>query len=172
MKELSRIIHLFENCFKGQPSAWHGSSLIPLLENVSAAKAQKLIIPDSHSIWEIVLHIPVWKKETIKCLEGKTFPFLPTKKEWPPINDTSEKAWENAVQELKNTHKQLMDAICKFDPEKLETRIIIDKTWSPPWSTTTYYDLLHGILHHDIYHTGQIAILKKHFARALRLEED
>ena len=141
--------------------AWHGSSTIQLLGDITAEKALKRANPNAHTIWEIVNHMPVWKDEARKCLQGGTFPFLPTEKEWPPITDTSEKAWEEAIQNLKNTHQRLLDAIYKFEPEKLDEPISIDKTWPAPWSTTTYYGLLHGTLHHDVYHTGQIAILKK-----------
>lgn len=161
MNELTRIISQFENCFKGTPMAWHGASTLPLLQDISAEKAQIQAMPDAHTIWEVVHHMTVWKEEARKCLHGGTFPFLPTEKEWPPVNDTSEKAWEVALENLVKTHQHLLDAIAGFDTEKLDDPISIDKSWPDPWSTTSYYGLLHGTLHHDVYHTGQIAILKK-----------
>ena len=141
--------------------AWHGSSTLPLLEDVTAEIANQRNSPESHIIWEIVYHMQVWKEEARKTLEGGTFPFLPTEKEWPPLKDTSEKAWIEAVQNLKDTHRRLISAIEVFELGLLDNVIKIDKTWPSPWSSTTYYGVLHGTLHHDVYHTGQIAILKK-----------
>ena len=160
MTEIKRISHLFEACFEGKP-AWHGYSLLLLLKDVTAEKALRRPIPDAHTIWEIVLHIIVWDDEARKCLEGETFPFLPLDENWPPINDTSEEAWKETVEELKRAHQRLLNAIAKFDPEKLDNQINIEELWSAPWSTTTYYELLHGTINHDVYHTGQMAILKK-----------
>lgn len=160
MTELKRIAHLFEECSEGQP-AWHGSSVLQLLEDVTAEKALRRPIPDAHTIWEIVLHLIVWDDETRKCLEGEAFPRLPDEENWPPIKDTSEEAWKETVEELKRVHQRLHETLAKFDPQKLDHKINIDESWTEPWSTTSYYELLHGTIHHDVYHTGQIAILRK-----------
>lgn len=160
MSEVKRISHLFKECFEGQP-AWHGSSVLEILEDVTAEKALRRPIPDAHTIWEIVLHLIVWDDETRKCLEGDTFPRLGEEENWPSINDTSEKAWKETVEELKRVHLRLLDALTSFDPKKLDYQINIGESWTAPWSTTSYYELLHGTIHHDVYHTGQIAILKK-----------
>lgn len=160
MTELKRISHLFKECFKGQP-AWHGSSVLELLKDVTSENALRRPIPDVHTIWEIVLHLIVWDDETRKCLEGETLPLLPLDEDWPSINDTCEEAWKETVEKQKKGHQCLLDSIAKFDPEKLDYQINIDESWPDPWSTTSYYELLHGILHHDVYHAGQMVILKK-----------
>jgi uncharacterized damage-inducible protein DinB len=158
-KENEKIAVLLNSSFEGQ--AWHGASIISLLEDVSAEQALKHPIPNAHSIWEIVQHVTVYEKEAKNNLEGKTFPFLPQDENWPPIIDTSEDAWKRTVEHLKTTHYGLLDAIAKFDPDGLDNQIDIVSAWPVPWSNTSYYTLLHGTINHDVYHAGQIAVLKK-----------
>lgn len=160
MTELKRIYDLLKNVFESRP-AWHGSSVLQLLEDVTSTQALRRPIPNAHTIWELVLHITVWEDEARKCLEGETFPRLPNEKDWPPARDTSEEAWHKTVEELKKVHQHLLKTLAEFDPERLNSRIPIDGSYPSPWSTTTFYVMLHGIGHHAIYHAGQIAILKK-----------
>ncbi len=161
MTELSRIMHQFENCFKGNPYAWHGSSLLPTIENILAEKAIQRPIPEVHNIWELVNHITIWRNEAKKSLEGDSFPFLPDDQEWPPIHDKSEEAWKETIDKLIITHKGFMETLTSFDPTLFDVRINIGEPWSSPWLETTFYELIYGTLHHEIYHTGQIALLKK-----------
>ena len=78
---------------------------------------------------------------------------------WRPVNDTSEAAWEHAKKYLIDTHRALLDAIAQLDEARLNEPIIVNS--STPFSTV--YVTLHGGVQHDLYHAGQIAILKKAF---------
>ena len=142
MKELSRIIHQFENSFNGKPTAWYGSPLLSTIEELTAEKALKRPITEAHNIWELVNHITVWKNEAIKSLKGDLFPFLPDDKEWPPILDNSEKAWKDTIEKLKMTHKEYMETISSFDPDKFDTRINISEPWFSPWLSRLFSDSL------------------------------
>ena len=77
--------------------------------------------------------------------------------DWEPINDTSAAAWEATKQELIDNHRKLLDAISSVDESRLDESIYIDP--NVPYSSV--YVTLHGGVQHDLYHAGQIAMLKK-----------
>ena len=67
--------------------------------------------------------------------------------------DTSEAAWENALAELERGHRQLRQSISALSDDRLGNIV--------PGKEDSVYVLLHGIVQHDLYHAGQIALLKK-----------
>jgi len=154
MAEVERILDQFRRAFDGE--AWHGPSLLSLLSDVSATQAVSHPIPSAHSIWELVLHIAAWERACRRRLQGDKAQ-LSDVENFPPISDSSEQAWERAKQELIQTHRELLEVIASVDDSRLDEPIISD-------STTRYssiYVTLHGVVQHDLYHGGQIAILKK-----------
>lgn len=154
MTEVERILDQFRRAFDGE--AWHGPSLVSLLSDVSATQAVSHPIPSAHSIWELVLHIAAWERACKRRLEGDKAQ-LSDVENFPPISDSREQAWERAKQELIQTHRELLEVIASLDDSRLDEPIISD-------STTKYssiYVTLHGVVQHDLYHGGQIAILKK-----------
>ena len=152
--EVDRIRDQFRRAFDGE--AWHGPSVLALLEGVTAAQAAAHPIPDAHSIWELTLHIAAWERACLRRLQGDPAR-LSDEEDWRPINDTTETAWENTKQYLIDTHRELLDAIAGLDETRLNEPIITDA--STPYSSV--YVTLHGGVQHDLYHAGQIAMLKK-----------
>jgi hypothetical protein len=73
------------------------------------------------------------------------------------LNDFSEAQWEKTKQELVDTHNRLLAAIAAVDDARLDQPIIND----PETPFSSVYVTLHGGVQHDLYHAGQIAILKK-----------
>jgi YD repeat-containing protein len=69
------------------------------------------------------------------------------------VKDKSEQAWRKTLEELKQAHRQLYDAIGRLTEERLAD-IISGKGY-------TAYFMLHGVVQHNLYHAGQIALLKK-----------
>ncbi|HEX2271702.1 MAG TPA: DinB family protein [Pyrinomonadaceae bacterium] len=154
MSEVKRIRDQFERAFDGE--AWHGPSVLALLEGVTAAQAAAHPIPGAHSIWELTLHIAAWEDACRRRLEGDPAQ-LSDNENWRPIPDTSEAAWQATKQELIDTHRRLLNAIAALDESRLDQPIIA----SGPASYSSVYVTLHGGVQHDLYHAGQIAILKK-----------
>lgn len=152
--EVDRIRDQFRRAFDGE--AWHGPAVLALLEGVTAAQATAHPIPGAHSIWELTLHIAAWEEACRRRLQGDPAQ-LSDEENFRPINDTSEAAWENAKQYLIDTHRELLDAIAQLDEARLNEPIIVNS--STPYSTV--YVTLHGGVQHDLYHAGQIAVLKK-----------
>jgi uncharacterized damage-inducible protein DinB len=154
MTEIERICDQFRRAFDG--NAWHGPSVLNLLQGVSAEQAASHPVPSAHSIWQLVNHIRAWEGACLRRLNGDPAR-LSDEEDWPAVTDTSDEAWEQAKSELVTTHEGLLKAIAGFDDTRLDEPIIQDS--STPFSTV--YVTLHGGVQHDLYHAGQIAVLKK-----------
>ncbi len=150
MAEAARIADQLRRAFEGD--AWHGPALLELLEDVDAATAAARPIPDVHSIWELVLHIEAWDGAAIKRLSGKKAQ-LKGKKNFPPVPKATEAAWREAVAHAKRTHETLVRTVAGLSEKRLRDRC--------PGKKYDFYHLLHGVAQHELYHAGQIAILKK-----------
>lgn len=152
--EVERIRDQFRRAFDGE--AWHGPSVLKILEGVTAEQAAAHPIPGAHSIWELTLHIAAWESACKRRLEGDPAQ-LTDEEDWQPINDTSEAAWEKTKQHLVETHRELLNAIAHVDESRLNEPIIEH----PQIPFSSVYVTLHGGVQHDLYHAGQIAMLKK-----------
>lgn len=150
MAEVKRIKEQLKRAF--EKDAWHGPAVLEVLNGVTAQQAAARPIPGAHSIWEITLHVSGWAGVLKSRVEGKWMD-QPAEGDWPAIADTSPAAWEKAVKVLKTRHAGLQRAISKLTDKKLDKPIAKGKS--------TYYSSLHGILQHDLYHAGQMAVLKK-----------
>lgn len=154
VSEVERIRDQFHRAFEGD--AWHGPPVLALLNGITAQQAAAHPIPGAHSIWELTLHILAWERACKRRLEGDPAQ-LTSEEDWQSFNDTSEAAWENTRQQLIDNHRALLAAIAKLDDSRLNEPIIRDA--ETPYSSV--YVTLHGVVQHDLYHAGQIAIVKK-----------
>jgi len=154
MTELQRISDQLQRAFNGE--AWHGPSVLKILDGVTAQQAAAHPIPGAHSIWELTLHIAAWENACRRRLEGDPAQ-LSDEEDWPTIEDTGEEAWHATHQHLRDNHQALLDAIAALDESNLD-RPIIENAETP---FSSVYVTLHGAVQHDLYHAGQIAILKK-----------
>lgn len=154
MSEIDRISDQFRRAFDGD--AWHGPSVMKVLEGVTAKQAASHPIAGAHSIWELVNHIGAWEKACFRRLNGDPAQ-LTDDEDWPAVTDTSDSAWENTKRELAVNHEALLSAVAAQDESRLDQPIIKDAS-KPSYSV---YVTLHGGVQHDLYHAGQIAILKK-----------
>ena len=154
MSEVDRIRDQFRRAFDGE--AWHGPSVMKLLEGVTAEQAAAHPIPSAHSIWELTQHIRVWEGACLRRLNGDPAQ-LPDQEDWEPVNEFCAAAWEQTKRNLRDTHERLLQAIGALDDSRLD-RPILDH---PEIKFSSVYVTLHGGVQHDLYHAGQIAILKK-----------
>jgi uncharacterized damage-inducible protein DinB len=151
MNEIQSIVDQLQRAFEGH--AWHGPAVRELLADVSAAQADARPIAQAHSIWEIVLHISTWEHIVRRRLQGEVINELPDKEDWPAVRDTSEAAWRKAVHDLEERNRALRDAVAQLDEARLTAKV--------PGKDHSVYIMLHGIIQHDLYHAGQVAVLKK-----------
>ncbi len=148
--EVERIRGELQRAFQGE--AWHGPAVLELLRDVTAQQAAARPIAGAHSIWELVLHIAAWENAGRRRLEGDRAE-LPDEENFPPVNDSSEAAWQRTMEELKNGHSKLYEAIARLEESRLDEPILD--------GMRSVYITLHGVIQHDLYHAGQIALLKK-----------
>ncbi len=164
MSESTRIAGLLHDVIHGelldhQPGeAWHGPATLALVQDLSAADAAKKPIPSAHSIWELVLHIANWNEIVARRLAGeKVEGKLDTEYDWPKGAGSEEQGWKDAVARLKRSYDGLHKAIAAVSDEKL-TKSAVNRQHSN-------YVLAHGIIHHIVYHSGQIGLLRKALAQ-------
>lgn len=148
--EVNRIEDQLKRAFEGE--AWHGPSVMEVLQGVTAGHAAAKPVAGAHSIWEIVLHVTVWEEAVRRRLGGE--PVQPTPEEdWPPVRETGDAAWNATLDRLRHGHQGLRRAVSKLSDARLKEDV--------PGSDLTIYHLVHGVIQHDLYHAGQMAILKK-----------
>ncbi len=151
------IADQIERAFAGEP--WHGPGTASLLAGVTAGHASQRVVESGHTIWEIVAHMTNWHDEVRERLDGKA-PSLPRDGDWPEPAATSAEAWAEARRRLESSVRQLAEAVRQLDPDEL--RATVGHEHSQPLGTgVTCLEMLLGVLQHDAYHSGQIAILAR-----------
>jgi len=148
--ESALIAEQLRRAFAG--NAWHGPALLELLEDVDAAAAAARALPDVHSIWELVLHIAAWDGAACRRLAGeKCQPSGAAN--FPPMPKPTKAAWRKAIANAKRTHEALVKTVAALPESRLRERV--------PGKRYDFYFMLHGVVQHELYHAGQIALLKK-----------
>jgi len=150
MMEASRIADQLRRAFDGD--AWHGPALLELLADVDAATAAAKPVPDAHSIWELALHISAWDTACLRRINGEKIQ-LTGDKNFPRVPKPTPFAWHKAVADVKRAHNALVKTVAALPESRLRDRV--------PGKRYDFWHMLHGVVQHELYHAGQIAILKK-----------
>lgn len=146
--EIARIINMMNNTYSG--AAWHGSSMLEILGKVSSKQAFGTS-SHIHRICELVQHIIAWRVYAIKKLEGDQQYEVSQADNWKTFSRQDDEAWDGILSELEKSQEQLVDALNHFSDSKLGDEVV-GKSYD-------YYTLIHGVIHHDLYHLGEIALL-------------
>lgn len=150
MKENKRIKGLFRDLYDGHP--WLEVTILSTLENVPAARAAVKVHPGLNSIWEIVNHLVSWRNNVLRRVQGEVIK-TPPDNYFSPVADKSEQAWADTLDRLRASQDAWLDFLEKADDSLLEGQY--------PVNSMSYYNHIHGIIHHDAYHLGQIVLLVK-----------
>jgi hypothetical protein len=137
---------------------WHGSSLAAVLQGIDAAAAAAHPVPGRHSAWEITLHITGWTRETARRLRGET-PGMPSGGDWPAVPAPADAAaWRATIEDLHRAHDELDLALQGLAPERFDEKVGGER--EPALGTgVTWRRMVLGLLQHDAWHGGQIALL-------------
>jgi uncharacterized damage-inducible protein DinB len=138
--------------------AWHGPSVLETLEGVSAEQACRHPIPETHSIWELVLHIGSDYALVLRRLAGDGHPVTP-EEDWPSCPPATSENWQQAVETLRRLSQQLREAVRVFPVERLDEPLVSEVSY-------TAYTQFIGVTQHNLYHAGQISLLKRALATA------
>jgi uncharacterized damage-inducible protein DinB len=147
MTEVDRIARLLEKTFEKQP--WYGSSIMEILKSVKPELASQRV-GDAHAINELVEHMISWREFATRRLLGDNAFDVNDRTNFP----VSE-SWQETLSKLQHSQEALMRTVRQFPSERLEEPVPSNRF------RYTFYTLLHGIIQHDIYHLGQIALLNK-----------
>jgi len=152
--EATLIAEQLRNAFEG--NAWHGPAVLELLTDIDAATAAAHPLPDTHSIWELLLHIAAWddavNRRIVLGKFGKALQ-LNDAENFPRVTDKSSEAWKDTIARAKKAHRELLRTVASLSDERLRERV--------PGKPYDVGFMLQGVAQHEIYHAGQIAILKK-----------
>jgi uncharacterized damage-inducible protein DinB len=132
----------------GGPS-WTGVDIQPLLDGISDDQARAHPLPNAHSILELTAHMTTWMNAVAARLGGDTRELTPDE-DW---RDVSQLTWSAAITEMENAQSHLSDVIARLTPDDLDKKVAGRKY--------TIYVMLHGVIQHNLYHAGQIGLLKK-----------
>ena len=154
--ESARIADLLERAYRGE--AWHGPSLTEALTGVDADMAIRRLEPGVHSIWELVSHVLAWGEEVSRRLAGEQPREMTESLDWPKEAARSEDAWAELRERLDESHRRLVARVTELSDARLDDDLQLA-------SPSKIYLVLHGVIHHHLYHAGQIQMLKRVFER-------
>ena len=149
--ELERLEEQLRLSFEGE--AWHGPSVLDALDGVTADVASAHPIAGAHSIWELVLHLTNTYRLVLRRLDGDARP-LSADEDWPDVPSPTETNWRTAVDELRRVNATLRRVVANFRDDRLDEPVVEQ----PPYSA---YVQFIGTTQHDLYHAGQIVLLKR-----------
>jgi uncharacterized damage-inducible protein DinB len=150
--ELDLLLRIIDEGF--EKKAWHGPNLRGSIRGLTAHQAAWRPAPGRHNIWEIVVHAAYWKYAVRRRILGEKRGSFPVKgSNWfrRPLNP-DEQAWREDVELLVRQHQEMRAAI-----EGIGSRLNTTR----PGSRTSNATLIYGIAAHDVYHAGQIQVLKR-----------
>ncbi|MGH7539122.1 MAG: DinB family protein [Gemmatimonadales bacterium] len=156
-RRIRLLLDFIDQSFSG--SSWHGTPLWGSVRGVAAAQAHWQPGRGRHSIWEFVLHTAYWKCMVRRRLvQDWDIKFPLPGSNWPAVPERSAAAlWKRDRELLKHEHQLLRHAVARFDADRLGRRGARSK-----WRSVQE---IYGIASHDLYHAGQIQLVKRLYAQ-------
>jgi hypothetical protein len=138
-------------------TSWHGTNLRGSIRGLTIRQAAWRPSPKRHNIWELVVHAAYWKYAALRRLSGARRGSFPLKgSNWFDRREgLDDRAWREDVALLERTHRALRAAVAALPPADLPK--------TPRGSKVSNFALLSGVAAHDLYHAGQIQLLKRLF---------
>jgi hypothetical protein len=146
--DIHSLLRLVDEAFDGP--AWHGPSLRQSVRGVTEAQASRRPAPRRHNIWEVARHAAYWKHVVRGRLLGTREPFGERGRNWFARPDANV-SWRGDVDRLIDAHRRLREAIASLSAKDLKRMV-----GGHPMDYT-----IRGIAAHDLYHAGQIQLLKR-----------
>ena len=147
------LLQILDQAFNRR--GWHGTTLRGALRGITPAEALWRPGPGRNNIWDLTVHAAYWKYAVRRRLTGEAAGSFDRKpSNWPRIPDPPDlKAWKRDIALLEAEHARLVEVVSRLGTADLERR--------SPKGVWTYAEEIHGIAAHDLYHTGQIQLIKR-----------
>ncbi|WP_428936793.1 DinB family protein [Fontivita pretiosa] len=141
--ELELLVEVLDHGFN--KASWHGPNLASSFRGVDAPTAARSL-RGRKCIWQQVLHAAYWKQRVLNRLIG-TQRFPRPGSNWPRLpQKITAGAWKADQHLLHEIHRQLRAAVADLDPARLSPKL---------------KRMIYGVAAHDVYHAGQIRLLRK-----------
>ena len=150
---VAQLLFLIDTAY--DRASWHGPNLRGSLRGVTPGQAEWRPGPGRHNIWELVVHAAYWKYAAWRRLTGArrgSFPLSGSNFLTRPVERTPE-AWADDLALLHRMHGTLREAVAALRPEDLDR--------PSAQKGVTRRALATGVAAHDLYHAGQIQLLKR-----------
>jgi uncharacterized damage-inducible protein DinB len=144
-REVARMLAALDQAYNRK--SWHGTNLRGSIRGLSARQASRRPGRGRHNIWEVVVHAAYWKYVVWRKITGRPRGSFPLKgSNWfTRPDDAGERAWKADIALLDRMHRQLREAVANLSPRELSRA----------------HFFVSGAAAHDVYHAGQIQLLKK-----------
>ncbi len=152
--ELALLLRNLDQAFDAK--AWHGTNLRGSLRGLKLDELAWRPEPGRHNIWELALHCAYWKYVVRRRLAGEkrgSFPLAGSNFFPRPQGEATVKAWRADLELLDECHAALRAAVAALPARRLGQRV--------RGSEFTVADTVLGVAAHDLYHAGQIQLLKR-----------
>jgi hypothetical protein len=140
--------------------SWHGPNLRGSLRGIDAAQAAWRPAPGRHCAWELAVHAAYWKYAAWRRLTGeKRGAFARPGSNWfDSAAEPQEPRWKKDLRLLAECHARLRERVALLSDADLER--------TAAGGRETIGRLVRGVAAHDLYHAGQIQLLKRLFESA------
>ena len=133
--------------------SWHGTNLRGSIRGLTAVEFAWRPHPARHSIQEIVVHAAYWKYAVRRRLTGEKRGSFPLKgSDWFGRDPADVELWSADVRLLDECHRTLREAVAALSPGRVQKDV---------GRSQTVLFVVSGIIAHDLYHAGQIQLLKR-----------
>jgi hypothetical protein len=152
--ETDTLLELVDEAFDRK--SWHGTNLRGSIRGLEPDVAAWRPDPGRHNIWELIVHAAYWKYTVRRRIAGEargSFPLKGSNFFARPQNGADRSALDDDIRLLVETHRSLREAIAGLGTRDLGDHV--------PASKITYRWLVRGVAAHDLYHAGQIQLLKR-----------
>ena len=153
---IQSIIQQMKEIQIGKP--WVGSTYGHLLDKIDESQVFKRPLESLHSIAEIISHLTFWRMETVlKIKYGTGSKTDDCKENWLPNDHLEAMGWKR----LKSDYDKSMTLMIELLQDK-QDEFLVQQYYDPDFGGLFSYEfVLNGMLHHDIYHLGQLALIVK-----------
>jgi hypothetical protein len=153
--QVALLLELIDQAFDRR--SWHGTNLRGAIRSVTAEQASWRPAPGRHNVWELVVHAAYWKYTVRRRFRDEARGSFPLKgSNWferPADGFDTEAVWREDVALLVDTHRTMREAVARLRDRDLDV--------VAPGTKTNNRAILAGIAAHDLYHAGQIQLLKR-----------
>lgn len=151
MTEIEQLVNRYDQTLNGD--AWYGDPIWKILQGINAKCAAAQLLPGTHNIWQLVMHMEFWERIAARRFSGPVSPDEKDPGNFPATPAPNDAAWQQTLESFRASNRDFRQAISLLDSNSLDK--------NTPGSQRSFRYELVGVIEHHIYHAGQIAMLKK-----------